>query len=82
MEKRFQEPPMICLVCRDAHTLDGHISINFERDEFKAVINLIPAQVCPACGEAYLDEDVTEEVLIQAEKLSHEGMLEIAQDYA
>lgn len=73
---------MICLVCRNAQTLNGHISINFERDEFKAVIKRVPAQVCPACGEAYLAEDVTEEVLIQAEKLSHEGMAEIVQDYA
>lgn len=72
---------MICLVCRKAQLLDGFVSINFERDEFKAVINLVPAQVCPACGEAYFNEDVTREVLLQAEKLSHEGMLEIAQDY-
>jgi len=73
---------MICLVCRKAQLIDGLTSINFERDEFKAVINLVPAQVCPACGEAYLAEDVTEEVLSLAEKVSHEGMLEIAQDYA
>lgn len=73
---------MICLVCRKAQLIDGLTSINFERDEFKAVINLVPAQVCPACGEAYLAEDVTAEVLSQVEKLSHEGMLEIAQDYA
>ena len=73
---------MICLVCRNAQLLDGLVSINFERDEFKAVINLVPAQVCPACGEAYLAEEVTEEILSQAEKLSHEGMIEIIQDYA
>ena len=73
---------MICLVCRKAQLLDGLVSINFERDEFKAVINLVPAQVCPACGEAYLAEEVTEEILSQAEKLSHEGMMEIIQDYA
>ena len=73
---------MICLVCRNAQLLDGLVSINFERDEFKAVINLVPAQVCPACGEAYLAEEVTEEILSQAEKLSHEGMMEIIQDYA
>ncbi len=73
---------MICLVCRKGQLINGLVSINFERDEFKAVINLVPAQVCPACGEAYLAEDVTEEVLSQAEKLSYEGMMEIAQDYA
>ena len=73
---------MICLVCRKGQLINGLVSINFERDEFKAVINLVPAQVCPACGEEYLAEDVTEEVLSQAEKLSYEGMMEIAQDYA
>jgi YgiT-type zinc finger domain-containing protein len=72
---------MICLICRKAQTLDGLVSINFERGEFKAVINLIPAQVCPACGEAYLDEQVTAHVLNQAEEISHQGMMEIVQDY-
>jgi YgiT-type zinc finger domain-containing protein len=62
--------------------MDGFVSINFERDEFKAVINLIPAQVCPACGEAYLDEQVTTQVLDQVEELSHQGMMDIVQDYA
>jgi YgiT-type zinc finger domain-containing protein len=73
---------MICLVCRKAQLLDGLVSINFERDEFSAVINLVPAQICPACGEAYLDEQVTTQVLDQAEELSHQGMLDIVQDYA
>jgi YgiT-type zinc finger domain-containing protein len=82
MEKGSQEPPMICLVCRKAQLLDGLVSIHFERDEFKATINLIPAQLCPACGEAYLDEQVTMQVLEQAEGLSHEGMMDVVQDYA
>jgi YgiT-type zinc finger domain-containing protein len=73
---------MICLVCRKAQLLDGLVSINFERDEFSAVINLVPAQICPSCGEAYLDEQVTTQVLHQAEELSHQGMLDIVQDYA
>jgi YgiT-type zinc finger domain-containing protein len=81
MEKRFAEPPMICLVCRKAQLIDGLVSIDFERDEFKTVINLVPAQVCPACGESYLDEGVTIQVLNQAEEILHQGMLDIVQDY-
>ncbi len=73
---------MICLICRKAEIQDGLVSINFERDEFKAMINLIPAKVCPACGEAFLDEQVTTQVLNQAEGLSQEGMTDIIQDYA
>jgi YgiT-type zinc finger domain-containing protein len=72
---------MICLICRKAEVQDGLVSINFERDEFKAMINLIPAKVCSACGEAYLDEQVTARVLDQAEELSHQGMMDIVQDY-
>lgn len=73
---------MICLICRKAEIQDGLVSINFERDEFKAMINLIPAKVCSACGEAYLDEQVTIRVLDQAEELSHQGMMDIVEDYA
>jgi YgiT-type zinc finger domain-containing protein len=73
---------MICLVCRKAQLIDGLASINFERDEFKVLINLVPAQVCPACGETYLDEQVTTRVLSQAEEISHEGLTDIVQDYA
>jgi YgiT-type zinc finger domain-containing protein len=82
MEKKSQEPPMICLVCRKAQLIDGLTSIHFERDEFKTVINLVPAQVCPACGEAYLDEQVTTQVLNQAKEILHQGMMDIVQDYA
>jgi len=73
---------MICLICRKAQLINGLVSINFERDEFRTVINLVPAQVCPACGEAYLNEQVTTQVLNQAEKISHEGILDLVQNYA
>lgn len=73
---------MICLVCRKAQLVDGLASINFERGEFKTVINLVPAQTCPACGEAYLDEQVTTQVLNLVEEILHQGMLDIVQDYA
>ena len=73
---------MICLICRKAQLLDGFVSLNFERDEFRTVINLVPAQVCPACGEAYLEEQVTEQVLSQAEQILHEGTVDSIQNYA
>jgi YgiT-type zinc finger domain-containing protein len=73
---------MICLVCRKAQLIDGSVSISFERGEFKTLINLVPARVCPACGESYLDEQVTIQVLSQAEEILHQGMMDIVQDYA
>jgi YgiT-type zinc finger domain-containing protein len=82
MEKRLQEPPMICLICRKADILDGFMSIDFERDEFNAVIHLVPAEICPACGESYLHEAVVSHLLDQVEGFSREGMNDIIQDYA
>ncbi|MDP1548172.1 MAG: YgiT-type zinc finger protein [Anaerolineales bacterium] len=72
---------MICLVCREAQTISGVTSIHFERDEFKALIREIPAQVCPVCGESYLNEVVTAGLLEQVGKMFAEGELDIVQAY-
>ena len=82
MEEGLQESPLICLICRKADILDGMVSIDFERDEFKAIIRLVPAFVCPSCGEAYLDEAVTGHLLNQVEDLCQQGMNDMIQDYA
>ncbi len=67
---------MICLICRQAEIVDGFTSITFERDEFKLVINNVPARVCPNCGEAIVDEDVTVSLLQNAKKIFDEGVRE------
>jgi YgiT-type zinc finger domain-containing protein len=73
---------MICLICRQAHIVHGFTSIHFERDEFRAVVHHVPAQVCPACGEAFLSEPVTAEVLQQVEQVFLQGEIESVQDFA
>ena len=73
---------MICVVCREAHTVPGFSSINFERDEFRAVVHQIPAQVCPACGESFLDEETTIDLLKRVEQILEEGVLDVVHDYA
>jgi len=72
---------MICLICREAQTVSGVASIDFERDEFRAVVHQIPAQVCPACGESYLGEDVTVALLQLLENILAEGEMDVAQAY-
>jgi len=65
---------MICLICRQAEVVDGSTSIKFERGEMHLVINNVPARVCTGCGEAYVDEDVTAQLLRVAEEMSQTGM--------
>ena len=37
------------------------------------VVKCVPAQVCPNCGEAYLNEDVTAKLLKDAEERANAG---------
>jgi YgiT-type zinc finger domain-containing protein len=72
---------MICIICREAHTVSSYTSIHFERDEFRALVHQVPAQVCPACGESYLDEETTSDLLKRVEQILEEGELDVVQDY-
>ena len=73
---------MICLICRNAELGKGFTSVELERDEIKLKIEHVPALVCPACGEAYLEEDVTVRLLAEAEEMSDMGMIEGIRDFS
>lgn len=73
--------PMICLVCRQAETVDGLTSVNFERGELRLVVNSVPARVCPSCGEAYVDEEVAVKLLRDAEEMYKAGISDDVQEY-
>jgi YgiT-type zinc finger domain-containing protein len=72
---------MKCLICRQAELIGGLTSIHLERNEMKYVINHVPARVCPICGEAYLEEQVAEALLLQAIEISETGVLEAVIEY-
>jgi len=72
---------MICLICRKAETVDGLASVNFERGEMRLVVNSVPARVCPSCGEAYVDQEVSVRLLRDAEEMSRLGTLENVREY-
>jgi hypothetical protein len=44
-----------------------------ERDGFTHVVKQVPAQVCPNCGEDYVDEKVAGELLKSAEQMARAG---------
>ena len=72
---------MICLICRRAEIVNGLTSVRFERGEMRLVVNNVPAKICPSCGEGYLAEEVAEQLLNDAEKISKEGILNIVHEY-
>jgi YgiT-type zinc finger domain-containing protein len=67
---------MICLICRQAELVDGLTAVHFERDEMRLVVNNVPAQICPSCDEAYVTEEVTVQLLRQAQIMSEDGIRE------
>jgi len=73
--------PRVCLICRQAEIIDGFTSVTFERGEMHLVINKVPARVCLSCGEAYVDEDVTTQLLRATSEMSQAGILEIVIEY-
>ena len=72
---------MICLICRQAETVDGLTSVHFERREMRLVVNHVPARVCPSCGEAYVEEQVAVSLLRGADELSAAGEVDGVRDY-
>ena len=72
---------MICLICRQAETVDAFTSVTFERGEMRLVVNNVPARVCPSCGEAYVEEDVAVRLLWDAEKMSAAGEMDAVIEY-
>ena len=61
---------MKCLICKQAETQPGITTITLEREGVTLVIKDVPAQICPNCGEAYVAEDVTDELLHTAEQMA------------
>lgn len=58
---------MKCAICKHGETEPGTTTITLERDSLTLVIKNVPAQVCENCGEAYVDEATTRELLETAE---------------
>jgi YgiT-type zinc finger domain-containing protein len=72
---------MICLICRQTEIVDGFTSIAFEREEIRLFINNVPAQICPNCAEAYVEEKVAIRLLSEAEDVFAQGMMDDVREY-
>ena len=56
--------------------------MTFHRDGRTLVVNEVPAEVCENCGEAYVAEEVTAEVLRIASEARHAQAIVLIRDYA
>ena len=72
---------MKCLICKQAETQSGVTTVTLERDGLTLVVKSVPARVCPNCGEAYVDEDTSTQLLKTAELMARSGTLVDVRQY-
>ena len=65
---------MKCVICKQAETRPGKATVTLERDGVTLVIKGVPAMVCPNCGEEYVEETISEQLLQTAEQAIRAGI--------
>ncbi|MCY7323260.1 MAG: type II toxin-antitoxin system MqsA family antitoxin [Phormidesmis sp. CAN_BIN36] len=64
---------MNCIICKHGQTQPGIVTVTLQRDECIVILKGVPAEVCENCGEYYLSETVTDQVLHRAELAANSG---------
>ena len=65
---------MNCIICKEGTTSLGTVTVTLERGTSTLVFKRVPAQVCENCGESYLDEATTTQLLHTAEQAVKTGV--------
>ncbi len=65
---------MQCVICKHGKLDTGTTTITLERDATTPVFKEVPAHVCENCGESYVDEAVTRQLLNEAENAVSAGV--------
>jgi YgiT-type zinc finger domain-containing protein len=65
---------MRCVVCKLGETLPGKTSVTLDRGQMTLVFKGVPAEICQNCGEAYVANDLSRQLLPTAEQASSLGV--------
>ncbi|HID05927.1 MAG TPA: type II toxin-antitoxin system MqsA family antitoxin [Armatimonadetes bacterium] len=58
---------MKCVICKMGETETGAVTVTLQRGNTTLLIKDVPAEICENCGEYYLDDNISDRVLKQAE---------------
>lgn len=72
---------MKCVICKHGETRPSTVTVTLERGTTTLVFKGVPAQVCENCGEAYVDEAITEQLLRTAEAAVKAGVQVEVRDF-
>ncbi|QIN80197.1 YgiT-type zinc finger protein [Rubrobacter marinus] len=65
---------MKCVVCKQGKLRAGTATVTLERDRMILVFKKVPAEVCEVCGEEYVDEETTAQLLAAVEEAARTGV--------
>jgi YgiT-type zinc finger domain-containing protein len=65
---------MKCAICGHGSTHPGTTTVTLEKDGTTLVIKNVPAEICDNCGERYVSEKVTGQILRQAQDAVKAGI--------
>ena len=72
---------MKCVICKHGETKPGKATVTLNRDQLILVVKGVPAQVCGNCGEEFIGEDVTSQLLKVAEEAARTGVQVDVREY-
>lgn len=64
---------MKCVICKQGETHPGEVTVTLQRGVTTIIFKDVPAEICENCGEYYLSEEITEQVLSRAEEAVKSG---------
>ncbi len=64
---------MTCLICRHGETRPGRTTVTLTRGNCTVIFKGVPAEICENCGEYYLPEATTADLLHQADEAARRG---------
>ena len=65
---------MQCIVCKVGLTRPGKTTVTFDRGNTTLVFKGVPAEVCENCDEAYVNSELSKQLLATAEQASTVGV--------
>ena len=72
---------MKCIICKQGETRPGETTITLERQGTTLVFKKVPARICANCGEAYLEDSISAQLLQTAEEAVRSGVLVDVREY-
>ncbi|MFQ5544048.1 MAG: type II toxin-antitoxin system MqsA family antitoxin [Nitrospiria bacterium] len=72
---------MMCVICKNGEPQPGKATVTLEHGETTLVIKGVLVEVCANCGEEYIGDDITEQLLSVAEEAANKGVLVDVRQY-